>query len=54
MLTSDVLRTILISLLNWDCSAENVACVTCLLALDNPVGHRTDVIVIGGGSSNAK
>jgi GT2 family glycosyltransferase len=43
-------RRILISVLNWNCTAETLDCVRSLAALDNTSGHRLDIVVIDNGS----
>lgn len=43
-------RSILISILNWNGTDDTLACVASLLALDNPDGHRVDIVVIDNGS----
>jgi GT2 family glycosyltransferase len=45
-----VSRRILISVLNWNCSEETVACVDSLVALENRAGHVIDILVIDNGS----
>lgn len=43
-------RRILISVLNWNCSTETLACVESLRALENRAGHVLDIVVIDNGS----
>jgi len=43
-------RRILISVLNWNCTDETMACVRSLTELDNTVGHALDIVVIDNGS----
>src|SRR4051812_49041837 len=41
---------ILISVLNWNCTAETTECVRSLEQLDNLDGHELDIVVIDNGS----
>lgn len=41
---------VLISVLNWNCTDETVACVRSLAALDNSGKHQLEVVVIDNGS----
>ncbi len=43
-------RRILISVLNWNCTDETMACVRSLAEFDNPAGHALDIVVIDNGS----
>jgi GT2 family glycosyltransferase len=43
-------RRILISVLNWNCSDETVACVRSLEQLENRGRHQCDIVVIDNGS----
>jgi GT2 family glycosyltransferase len=43
-------RRILISVLNWNCTDETLACVRSLAQLDNTSGHQLDFVVIDNGS----
>lgn len=49
MHTPDPLR-ILISVLNWNCTEETVACIRSLEALENRGGYQLDIVVIDNGS----
>jgi len=44
-------RSVLISVLNWNGAVDTIACVKSLLAMENPVGHRLQIVVIDNGSS---
>lgn len=49
-MTTGLSRSILISILNWNGSADTIACVSSLLALENPDAHRMNIVVIDNGS----
>jgi len=45
-----VSKKILISVLNWNCSEDTIACVDSLMTMHNLDGHELDIVVIDNGS----
>ena len=45
------IRSVLISVLNWNGGEDTIACVKSLLALENAGGHRLQIVVIDNGSA---